>query len=361
MIKIDALVVGLGPAGAVAAGALARAGAKVIALERKREFGVPVQCAELVPNIMAPEVGDIRSAVKQIINEMHVFVEADGEDRAPNFPGRMIDRARFDANLVHAAIAAGAHCQLQTNVLRIDDEGSVSTSSGEKICARVIIGADGPQSIVGKSIGCVNSEFAETRQKTVPLLVSHCATDIFLSAEIEGGYGWLFPKGRVANLGVGVSTKRKSDLKPLLDRLHARLIEERRVGPEVLGYTGGLIPVGGMVEPVGRLCDVDVLLAGDAAGLTNPITGAGINAAVISGALAGAAAVQALAGDASAVDDYSQELKALFNPGLLRARFHRRRLLAGYGAGARPSPETLRQTWISYDGYWDPIRGEEAA
>lgn len=360
-MKVDALVVGLGPAGAAAARALARSGAKVLALERKREFGVPVQCAELIPNLMPADVGDIGSTVKQVIDEMHVFVEEDGRERAQGYAGRMIDRARFDAHLVEAAIAAGARCQLRTNVQRISEDGVVEISNGHKISARVIIGADGPQSVVGRAIGAVNSEFAETRQVTVPLLASHNATDIFLSADIEGGYGWLFPSGDVANLGVGVSSQRKHELKSLLDTLRARLEDEQRIGHEVLKYTGGLIPVGGMVEPVGRLGSVSVLMAGDAAGLTNPITGAGINAAVISGALAGDASVRVLEGDAEAASDYAQELKSLFGPGLRRALSRREGLLANYRAGNRPSADSLRQAWISYDSYWKPVCEEEAA
>jgi len=353
MKKIDVLVVGLGPAGAVAAATIAKLGARVIALERRREIGLPVQCAELVPRIVAPEAGDVRAAVRQPVEEMQIFVEMDAADRAPNFPGRMIDRAIFDAKLADDAVAAGAECRLSTSVRSIDARGEVITNSGEKFSPRIIIGADGPHSVVGRAAGHPNTEFAETRQKTVVLCSPHTATDIFLSADIPGGYGWLFPKVTTANLGVGVASAHKADLKRLLEELHARLVNEGRVGREALGHTGGAIPVGGLVGPVGRLGDTDVLLSGDAAGLTNPVTGAGINAAVISGALAGEAAVRSLAGDQHAVVDYRAEIEALFKPGLDRALKHRKRLLAAYATGHRPGPSALRGSWIAYDAYWE--------
>ena len=104
----------------------------------------------------------------------------------------------------------------------------------------------------------------ETRQITVPLRRAHAATDIFLSADMPGGYGWLFPKGETANLGAGVSPAHKARLKAIVARLHAGLGE--RVGKEILALTGGAIPVGGMVKPWGRLGETLVLLAGDAAG-----------------------------------------------------------------------------------------------
>ena len=351
--ELDVLVVGLGPAGAVSAAAAARSGARVIALERRREIGLPVQCAELVPQIVAPEAGDVRDAVHQLIDEMQIYVEAEDYDRVPNFPGRMIDRAAFDAKLFRDAVAAGVECHLSTSVRAINASGEVVTSAGEKFAPHVIIGADGPHSIVGRAIGQANREFAETRQKTVALVSHHAATDIFLSADLPGGYGWLFPKVTTANLGVGVTSACKADLKRLLDELHTRLVNENRVGAGTIHFTGGPIPVGGLVGPVGRLGATDVLLAGDAAGLTNPITGAGINAAVISGALAGEAAVHSLAGAENALVDYSDEIEALFKPGLDRALKHRTRLLSGYATGGRPGPGALRGAWIAYDTYWE--------
>ena len=95
-----------------------------------------------------------------------------------------------------------------------------------------------------------------------------------------------------------------------------------------------------------------VLLAGDAAGLTHPITGAGIPAAVISGTLAGDAAAAWLGGDTHAADDYADELDALFGASLARAVAHRRELLAGHAAGTPPGPAALRRAWIAYPEYW---------
>jgi flavin-dependent dehydrogenase len=140
-----------------------------------------------------------------------------------------------------------------------------------------VVGADGPRSIVGRAIGQINRQLVETRQVTVRLRHRHEATDIFLSAEIPGGYGWLFPKDDVANLGAGVDPAHKARLnKDIVAGLHSSLVANDRVGSEILGLTGGPIPVGGMLRPRGMSGDTLVLLAGDAAGLANPVTGASI-------------------------------------------------------------------------------------
>lgn len=344
---VDVLVLGLGPAGACAAAVAAGAGHKVIGLDRKQVAGQPVQCAEFVPAMIGMNVADLAASVRQRITSMSTYIEQDAPDIQGNFPGHILDRAAFDAHLVAQAVHAGAQCKLGISVRRISSAGVVMLSDGGLIRPNVIIGADGPRSVVGRTIGQVNTQLVETRQITVPLNSPHEATDIFLSADIPGGYGWLFPKGDVANLGAGVDPANKRRLKVIVDRLHRELIAQGRVGADVLGLTGGLIPVGGLLQPWGMIAGRLVLLAGDAAGLTNPVTGAGISAAVQSGRLAGAAANAFLAGDAAAPHDYAEELEDVFGPALTRAK-HRREALAA----RKPDREALRRGWIAYPQYW---------
>ena len=335
MEEADLIVLGLGPAGAGAAAEAARRGCKVIALDRKREAGVPVQCAEFVPALLEVDPG----AVRQPIGAMQTFVEDDAPELKADFPGRMLDRAAFDASLVQAAQRAGAEIRLSCFIRKVTAQGTVELSNGQCLHAPVIVGADGPRSRAGKAIGCVNTELVETRQVTVGLLRPHLATDIFLSAGIPGGYGWLFPKGKVANLGAGVSPRYKARLKAIVAGLHAS--QKERLSSQVLAVTGGAIPVGGMLKPWGRLGNVLVLLAGDAAGLANPVTGAGIAAAVHSGRLAGGAAAT------RAPEEYEQELEDLYGAALERALRRRRELLR-----AKPEKAALRRAWIAYPEYW---------
>lgn len=332
----DVLVLGLGPAGASAAAQAARRGCRVIALDRRREPGLPVQCAEFVPAMID---ADVAGVVRQRIDAMATFVEDDAADLQANFPGHVLDRAAFDASLVARAVEAGADCRFGRSVLRLSKDGVAQLGDGSLIACRALVGADGPRSRAGKAIGSVNTELVETRQITVALRQAHAATDIFLSADIPGGYGWLFPKGDAANLGAGVSPAHRTRLKSIVEKLHAGLGD--RVGHDVLATTGGAIPVGGMLQPWGRLGETLVLLAGDAAGLANPVTGAGIAAAVQSGRLAGEAAA---AGKAA---EYQEELEDLFGAALDRALRRRRELMEKI-----PTRAALRRGWIAYPEYW---------
>lgn len=343
----DVLVVGLGPAGASAAIAAARAGCRVLAVERNAKPGLPVQCAEFVPQMIGGDVPEAGRARVQTIGEMATYVNDAPADITPDFRGYMIDRAGFDQVLVAQAQAAGASCRFATPLRGIDARGVVMLADGQMLGARVIIGADGPSSPVGRAIGCPNTDLAETRQISVDLLQPHEATDIFLRADYVGGYAWLFPKVGECNLGLGVVPAQKHRLKPLLAALHAELIAARRVGARILRTTGGLIPVGGIVGLQGALGQTAVLLAGDAAGLTNPVTGAGIASAVASGRLAGEAAAAICAGQSDAAEGYADEIEAMYGRSLALALRRRRDLLV-----APPSPQSLRDGWIAYPQYW---------
>jgi geranylgeranyl reductase family protein len=351
-IHTDVLVVGLGPAGARAAHAAAREGLSVIAIDRRARPGFPVQCAEFIPALMEQEIAGLDSVTRQHIGAMATFVEKEAPDLRQNFRGRMVDRGEFDRLLVKTAHEAGADCRFGTQLNDLAADGTATMSDGASIRPRVIVGADGPRSTVGAAIGRTNGEIVETRQISVPLLNPYDATDIFLSAEIVGGYGWLFPRGEIANVGLGVVPDERHRLKPLLNQLHEMLVARGRVGRGVMGHTGGAIPVGGMLNPVSALGDVPVLLAGDTAGLANPVSGAGINAAVMSGGLAGEAAAAWMAGDEAALDDYAQELEALFGVSIDRALRRRRAILRKYERGSGPSPADLRAGWIAYREYW---------
>lgn len=354
-LRPDLLVVGLGPAGSRAAAAAASAGLAVLAIDRRAIAGEPVQCAEFVPLLLDQEVAGLGAVHRQSIRRMCTTIDAGAAEETPDFRGRMLDRARFDALLAGRAAAAGARLRFATALEKLTAEGTARLSDGSEIRPRMVIGADGPRSRVGAAIGSVNRELVEARQIRVPLLECHDATDIFLSAEYPGGYAWLFPCGAQANLGLGVVPAARATLRPLLQQLHARLVRAGRVGAPILGLTGGAIPVGGRLRASGKLGEVGVLLAGDAAGLAHPVSGAGISAAVLSGTLAGAAVAAHLGGSSAALADYDDELSDLFDVTFARALARRRAVLARYAAGEAPAAALQRAGWIGFEEYWGEV------
>jgi len=123
----DVLVVGLGPGGSCAALTAAAAGAKVIAVERRREVGVPVQCAEFVPLPMG-KYALASEVFRQHVSGMTTILPS-GEKVASDFPGIMIDRARFDQALARQAAAAGVTEILEASFESVDPQRSIATVS----------------------------------------------------------------------------------------------------------------------------------------------------------------------------------------------------------------------------------------
>ncbi len=348
MVDYDVLVVGAGPAGASAARVLAGAGQKVLMVDRRQAVGLPVQCAEFVPMPLMRTVHETGSRIQTVSGMLTVLPS--GAKNHSEFPGIIIDRARFDQGLADQAAQAGAEIWLRARFCSWDgDLARIVRNSREiGVRPRFLVGADGPHSPVAESLGLPSQKVVFTRQYTVPLLSPYRDTDIFLSDAFPGGYGWLFPRGPVANLGLGADRRFENDLKSPLEDLHGQMQERGIIGPEVLGRTGGGIPVGG-IRP---MIHDRAVLVGDAAGLTHPITGAGIPAAVISGTAAGWAVAAFLGGDSGALESYAEDMMDQFGPAISRAVQRRRSLESVWRKPAAGEDRAMRRGWIAFEEYF---------
>lgn len=350
--NVDVLVVGAGPGGSAAAWRAAEAGFSVTVVERRSEIGHPVQCAELVPNPLigfthAP--GVLRQRVERMANHL-----PSGAVEFADFPGLMVDRTAFDQALAARAAAAGAEivtaCQLAA-VRSAAGEADIVLQDGavRTVVYRALIAADGPQSTVARLLGLKPLEVVQTRQYRVPLMDARHHTDVWLSREFPGGYGWLFPRGDTANVGVGIDPRHGSDPKFALDRLHAELVAQSIVGPEIISRTGGQIPVSGVRNP---LVTGNIVFVGDAAGLAHPISGAGIAAAVQSGEMAGVAVAEALRrNDLAALRDYELDIHSLFGPTLGRAVARRVWLDMHWNSERADEDAVHRRGWVAFPEY----------
>ena len=345
----DILVVGAGPAGSTAALAAAREGARVVVVDRRRVVGVPVQCAEYIPAALLGDIPPDRSFLVQPVRAMRTILPG-GDVKEISAPGYTIRRDLFDQVLAGAAAAAGARLILSTAAVeRLDTETVLlrdKTGVRSKINARVIIGADGPCSAVGRWIGIVDRRRIPGVQARVRLTQPMEVTEVYLEPSIHAGYGWLFPKGREANAGLGctpVSGVRASPRRAL-ERFLGRLKDEGRISGRPSGYHAGWIPV----EPARQTVCGNILLVGDAAGHAHPITGAGVFSAVACGKMAGRWAARAVReNDHRLLRHYEDEWRDLFGETLERACRRRRFMEANWVH----FDEIIRRCWIAYREY----------
>ena len=348
-IDCDVLVIGAGPAGGAAAQAAAAQGVRVHVLERRRQVGVPVQCAEYIPALLRGRVEMDPAVIAQPVKGMITHLP-DGSTRTTAAPGYIIHRDRFDQALAARAVSAGARLHLETRALDYSG-GSVlaKTSNGEPLTfnPRVIVGADGPRGRTAQWADRPRPNLLPAAQYRMRLVKPLDHTEVFFDPEIKAGYVWLFPKGREANVGVGCRRMTGAPgLRRLLDRWVERLTAGNKVTGDPLGSTCGWIPVGPPL-PAGR---ENILLAGDAAGQTHPITGAGIFAAVTCGWMAGKWAARSIVeNDPGLLREYECEWRELLGDTLQRAYSRRARLESQW----HRFDEIIRSGWIAFREYYD--------
>ena len=212
---------------------------------------------------------------------------------------------------------------------------------------RVIVGADGPCSQVARWMGQTPGPFLVAAQVSLKLTGPLDHTRIYFHPEIPGGYGWLFPKGDRANLGVGLDGGQSRNLKKILDGFRRERMEEGLVGAAEKPAGGGLVPVGGLRD----LWRENMILAGDAAGTCHPISGAGVGNALISGELAGKAAAAAiLRAGYGPLEDYRNELQTFLGTGLSRAAAKRQKMIRDWGR--TDFAELIKNNWIAFKEYY---------
>ena len=312
MERYDAVVVGAGPAGSVAARFLAESGARTLLLDKRDEIGVPVECGEFLPSIASleeimpdvkglPELFDIpQSCISRPTSKIAV-ISPGGKRYELAFEGMSLWRARYDQHLARLAEKSGAELRTQTRVKGASSEGVVTDA--EAIGAKVIIGADGPLSIVRQSLGMpAPRELTPCLQYTVPGSFGD-SVDMYFGSAAPGGYAWMIPKSDGANLGLGVPPGHSGrTLKSRLESFCSGL--GGHDGPKL--QTSGLVPSSG---PVAETVRGNVLLCGDAAGQVMASNGGGIPIAVVCGRAAGETAAAFLKGG-TPLREYEMRWKA---------------------------------------------------
>jgi len=310
--RFDALVVGAGPAGSVAATVLARGGARV-ALVDKARFPRAKACGDLVGPRGVQLLDDLglRVGGSVPVGDMIVVGPTGRRVRLPCFPGDTypdrafaLPRAELDASLYDAAVTAGAEPflgRVDTPLVGARGLEGFALASGEELRADTVIGADGATSRVAAVAGlvepdCVLWGFAVRAYVDAPVQVPHIVFWEPAPWHAFPGYGWLFPgpDGR-ANVGLGIGTLSDRGaaaaatrrLPAFVDTLRdLELLDRSATGPVL----GGWLKLG-MVGT--RPAHARVLLTGDAAGLVNPLQGEGIAQAMGSGRAAAHAVLDA--------------------------------------------------------------------
>jgi len=316
MKKFDAIIIGAGPAGAMAAIEIAKQGRSVAILEKL-----------ILPRRKVCAGGLVKRAVKLIPNEIKYPIEQQCHTiimkaKQPNMQFvekqenllTMVCRSAFDEALIKHAKGLGVQVWDDTNILNITPtQHNISLQSNHGMfLSQYLVFAEG-------AVSKLSNQFWKDDRVLLPSLeldiypsdkqLKKHQSAMFDFSVIRGGYAWVFPKGDHLSIGLGVMNK---TCKPQLQlALNGYLQTLGLADEKVVNRKGFIIPLSPRSEPLvqGRM-----LLVGDTAGLADPITAEGLTYAIQSGLGAGKAISQAFNHPQKVADIYlTQTIQPILN------------------------------------------------
>jgi geranylgeranyl reductase family protein len=305
MSDYDVIVAGAGPAGSTAARRLAQRGLNVLLLD-KAKFPRHKTGAGGIRDIVEKSFLDFD--IKEIIQRRvfgQRFFSPSGKVvncSRPKASGFMVLREEFDHLLLRKAGESGAEVRDGIGVVSArQDERQVTVVLSDKsqVTGRYLVGADGTNSVVAKSLGfyegwkgksaavCIDVEVevgeeAVTRICGVPYDKEGVTIDIYFGP-VPHGYIWCFPKKSILSLGAGCRQDRVKNIRSHFNRWFNEFKAKYNLDPEIISDTATRLPYSGAAKNtvIGR-----TVLIGDAAGFVNPYSGEGIPMAIQSGLIA---------------------------------------------------------------------------
>ncbi|AUB54843.1 geranylgeranyl reductase [Methanobacterium subterraneum] len=315
MKNYDVAVVGAGPVGSTFARIMAEKGFEVAILEKKKEIGVPLQCAGLVGKRIK-EVNVLPNEF--IINPVHGgFLHSPQDTVLSVSKGKpeayVLDRVKYDQFLAHLAEDSGAEILLNHGVEKIDSvNGVINLKNKEKtkISAGVVVGADGHSSIVSSTFNPLAESF-QAAQYLIDVGEKRFQTNfvhLYVDSRVSPGFLWVIPLSEsTARVGLFADANYQQ-LTIILNELLNKRSELR--GATILKKYYGVIP---RHDPHKQLVKDRVILLGDAASQVKPTTGGGLIMGFTSAEIASRAVSKALEVDnVEILTDYNKQYQERF-------------------------------------------------
>lgn len=313
MKDYDVAVVGAGPVGSTFARYASEKGLKVAIFDKKKEIGVPLQCAGLLGNKIK-EVNILPEEV--ILNEIYGACLYSPSNTMISMRKKeeplayVLDRVAYDKFLAQLAVDKGVELFLNHRVNDVDTKNGEIFFKDKKISAEVIIGADGYSSTVSKKFNN-NLKTVQASQYLVDTGKDTFNDDYFqvnVNSEISPGFIWTIPLSEsTARVGLFANSSYKS-LNMILNNFLES--DEKLKDAEILKKYYGKIP---LYESKNIVKDRAILL-GDSASQVKPTTGGGLIIGFICAKIAAEIVYEAINSNNMAIlKEYQKQFKKMYN------------------------------------------------
>ena len=275
MALYDVVIVGAGPAGLSCADKLAKAGKKVIVLEKNKVVG-PKICAGGIPTCDVDELEIPDKLLDYKLSEitLHTLLQTNVV-RSPKCFLCTIDRESLGQWQLAKAKKSGAVVRTNSRVTAIG-KNHVIVNDDEKIRFKSLVGADGSASLVRRHLGLGTDEVVSGIQYIIPSQ-KYGKFEIFLdSSQFNSWYCWIFPHKGYVSIGCGADSK-------LFSISQLRKNFERWLTKNNIDVSKGKLEVFPINSDYRGFKFGKIYLVGDAAGLAYSYSGEGIYQAFVSG------------------------------------------------------------------------------
>lgn len=312
----DVAIVGGGPIGSTLAYKIAKEGYKVAILDKKKEIGIPLQCAGIVSKKLM-DVNEIPDNL--ILNSVKgAYLHSSNNTlkvEKNHTEAFIIDRIAYDKFLVERAVNNGVKFFNQYKVTYIDsDNGIIRCQNNMEVSAKIIVGADGSKSFVSSLINEKFNYFnasqylVEINTSSRDNMINTNAVefvDLFAISKILPGFLWCIPTSD-SSFRVGLfSNNSYKDQKEILNSFLDN--DERFKESSIIEKYHGKIPI---FDKNKKIIKDRILLIGDAASQLKPTTGGGLIIGFDTTNLAKDAIIKSLDNDnINFLKDYEQNFK----------------------------------------------------
>ncbi|MCE7743095.1 MAG: NAD(P)/FAD-dependent oxidoreductase [Candidatus Heimdallarchaeota archaeon] len=305
-------IVGGGPAGLQAAITVAKQGFQPVVFEEHQRIGSPIQCGEGM-SLKAFHDFSIPTTNNEFCVREHKqcqLVFPSNKILYGDIHAFMIKRDSFDQYLANKAIEAGAEIKTNTKILEIrrKPEGSIIKLKGQDkttYFSHFLILAEGARAKLAQNLSFSSPQLIKAFEYRIEGEWGEDLEFHFDAQDYPSGYCWIFPRDNETNVGIVTTAKQ---MKTRLDSF----LKKKKIKGKIVKKIGGAIPMKG---PVSKLASNNIVLAGDTAGMVNPIFYGGIRIGMTSGKFAGKVGVEYLTsleeGTEYSTQQYSQYLSQL--------------------------------------------------